>query len=153
MTLPRLRQRVSDAAFDPEVARTIVAALEEIVSDEAEARATKQALIARVMGGPLDPGPRAPFEALWPHADLFLTVCIYVAVTDGHYGVEEARHISGFAHRLGLSARQLERLEARVFEELKLRATASTTPALVTDERTESGGPAHAVRGPDNLAG
>lgn len=153
MTLPRLRQRVADAAFDPEVARTVLAALEEIVSDESEARSTKLALIAKVMGGPLDPGPRAPFEALWPHADLFLTVCIYVAVTDGQYGVEEARHISAFAHRLGLSARQLERLEARVFEELKLRATAAVSPALANDDRTEPGGPARQARGPDNLAG
>ena len=57
----------------------------------------------------------------WPCAELFLTACVYVAVADGEYAVEEARRISLFAHRLGYSARRLSELESRVFEELRQR--------------------------------
>lgn len=64
----------------------------------------------------------APFEALWPHAELFLTTCITVAVADGEYSVEEARAISLLAHRLGYSVRGLSGLESRVFADLKSRA-------------------------------
>jgi hypothetical protein len=63
----------------------------------------------------------APFESLWLHARLFLTACLYVAVADGGYSVEQARHISALATRLGWSARQLSDLEKHVLERLEER--------------------------------
>ena len=140
MSLPRLSQRVADAQLAPPVARTFAEGLMEVVAHDSTEEPTKRKLIRRVMGEALQPGSEAaPFEALWPHARLFLTACIYVAVTDGSYGVEEARHISALAHRLGLSARQLEQLEARVFAELKVRGS------VTADDRTEPGGPGRAA--------
>ena len=67
----------------------------------------------------------APFEALWSCADLFLTACITLAVSDGPYSVEEARIISLFAHRLGYSVRRLSELEDRVFTTLNEQAHAA----------------------------
>ena len=66
-------------------------------------------------------GTIAPFESLWLHARLFLTACLYVAVADGGYSVEQARHISALATRLGWSARQLSDLEKHVLERLEER--------------------------------
>jgi len=66
-------------------------------------------------------GTIAPFESLWLHARLFLTSCLYVAVADGGYSVEQARHISALATRLGWSARQLSDLEEAVLERLEAR--------------------------------
>ena len=141
MSFPRLSQRIADAALSVPVALTFAAGLREIVAEGPDEQPTKLKLIERLLGGALPDVTPAPFEALWPHAELFLTACIYVAVTDGQYGVEEARHVSALAHRLGLSARQLERLEARVFAELKVRGSRS-----VVDADTEPGGPGLAAQ-------
>ncbi len=122
MAAPKLTKRIRAAALSPAAARTFGAGLREITHG-LEASAERDALISRLVGA-LDDGPSAPFEALWPHAELYLTACVYVAVSDGQYRVEEARLISEHAHRLGFSARQLAELEARVFAELRERGAA-----------------------------
>ena len=79
-------------------------------------------LIGHILGNLGDePGTIAPFESLWLHARLFLTSCLYVAVSDGGYSVEQARHISALATRLGWSAGQLSALEKIVLERLEAR--------------------------------
>lgn len=105
------------------MARTFAESLREVASAKGGLDGDEAALIDRLLGRMWTPEVQpAPFEAIWPHAELFLTSCIYVAVADGHYDVEEARVISAYAHRLGLSAAQLADLEARVFHELEARA-------------------------------
>ena len=64
----------------------------------------------------------APFEALWQYSCLFIEACITVAVADGRYSVDKARHISQLAHRLGFSARQLSDLEREVLGALIARS-------------------------------
>ena len=89
-------------------------------------------LIVHLLG---DPGAEsvtiAPFESLWLHARLFLTACLYVAVADGGYTVEQARHISSLASRLGWSARQLSDLEEAVLERLEARGRSRLNMAVV----------------------
>lgn len=135
----RLTARIADARMDDATAGVFVAALRQLaladgVVGDAEAR-----LVARLTAGmagsevghlALGPAPAgledvhrgAEVELLWPHAELFLTACIFVAVSDGEYGVDEARVISRYAHRLGMSSHQLSALEAKVFDQLKARA-------------------------------
>ncbi len=57
-------------------------------------------------------------EELWPHRELFLRACITAAVCQGDYRVESARLVGDYARELGISARQLGDLEARVLEDL-----------------------------------
>lgn len=118
----RLAHRVRAAGLSAAVLRTFADALTEVASAKGGLDGNETALINKLLGRDLsvDVEP-APFEALWPHAELFLTCCIYVAVTDGHYDVEEARAVSAFAHRLGLSAVQLSAFEEKVFRELQER--------------------------------
>jgi hypothetical protein len=121
MTAPRLSTRIREAALAPDVARTFANGLRQVMGQDTADGTTKSALMGRLLGA-LKEGPEpAPFDALWPHRELFLTGCITMAVADGEYRVEEARLISHFAHRLGLSARQLADLEARVFGQLAAR--------------------------------
>lgn len=122
MSSPRLRKRIAAASLSPAVTCTFGEELARLVALSPEHAEIKQRLILRLLGdGAPEPTSPAPFDALWPHRELFLTACIYVAVTDGRYGVDEARQVSVFAHRLGLSAQGLERLETRVFAELQAR--------------------------------
>ena len=129
MTVPRLSKRAAAAKLSPPVARTFADGLQSVIEQAPGEQPTKQRLITRLVGTVGAGVEAAPFEALRPHAELFLTACIYVAVTDGRYGAEEARHVSQLAHRLGLSARQLEQLEARVFGELQVRGRGAGVPA------------------------
>lgn len=118
----RLNHRINAAGLSAPVARTFSEMLGQVASAKGGLEGNEIALINKLLGKHFGPDTEgAPFEALWPHSELFLTCCIYVAVADGHYDVEEARIVSGFAHRLGLSAAQLSDLEARVFAELKQR--------------------------------
>ena len=72
--------------------------------------------------GRADPGASrqaerpAPFEAPWPHSELFLTACVTVAVTDGEYRISEARRSP--ITPIGFSARQLADLESRVLRKI-----------------------------------
>lgn len=118
----RLAHRVRAAGLSGAVLRTFADNLTEIASAKGGLDGNETALINKLLGRDLGQDVEAaPFDAIWPHAELFLTCCIYVAVADGHYDVEEARAISGFAHRLGFSAVQLSALEERVFKELQER--------------------------------
>lgn len=115
----RLVQRINAAGLSPGVARTFSDRLAEVAGAKGGVAGDESALIQRLFGKMWGPGDEAaPFEALWPHAELFLTACVYIAVADGHYDVEEARVISGYAHRLGLSAGQLGELEARILKDI-----------------------------------
>jgi len=79
------------------------------------------ALIMRIVGDiPVEVVP-APFESLWAHASDFLASCLMVAVADGRYSVEQARHISSLANQLGWSAYQLSRIESDTLEHLELQ--------------------------------
>jgi hypothetical protein len=119
MSAPRLSTRIKQADLSPEVSRTFADGLREVIGAAQTSGNAKKALVARVLGAlPAEPGDAAPFEALWPHGELFLTACVTVAVADGEYRVEEARLISNFAHRLGLSARQLAELERRTIRQI-----------------------------------
>lgn len=125
MSAPRLSTRIKQAALSPEVARTFADGLRAVIGADPTEGTAKAALVARVLGAlPADPSEGAPFEALWPHAELFLTACVTVAVADGEYRVEEARLISNFAHSLGLSARQLAELERRTIRQIVQRGAA-----------------------------
>jgi len=123
MSAPKLSRRIRDAALSDEVTRAFALGLREVIVGPVTPHDERLRLIERLLG-PVPPGDEAPFEALWPHAELFLTAALTVAVADGHYVVEEARKVSDFAHRLGLSARQLSQLEARVFTEIRARGAA-----------------------------
>ena len=66
------------------------------------------------------------------HAELFVRACVTVALADGQYSVEEARLVSGLAHRLGVSAHQLAELETTVF---RATGTASLLDQPATQRR------------------
>jgi len=117
---PRLRRRIREAELPPAVARTFRESLERFLPEEDEGDSTRSAVVDRLIA-PVDGAQLAPFDALYPHAELFLSACLTVAVVDGTYSVEDARLISAYAHRLGLSARQLATLEHDVFAALRER--------------------------------
>ena len=77
------------------------------------------ALIDRMLGGVATDVEAAPFDALWEHAQIFLSACLTVAVADGRYSVEQARHVSILANRLGWSAFQLSALEGQLLTTLE----------------------------------
>lgn len=81
------------------------------------------ALILRVTGEVQDI-EMAPFDSLWRHTELFLSACLFVAVADGQYTVEQARQISRLAARLGWSSSRLAVLESDVLGLLELRGRA-----------------------------
>ena len=81
------------------------------------------ALILRVTGE-LQDTEMAPFHALWRYTELFLSACLFVAVSDGQYTIEQARHISRLANQLNWSADRLAMLEEEVLAELERRGRA-----------------------------
>ena len=81
------------------------------------------ALILRVTGEVQDT-EMAPFDALWKHTELFLSACLFVAVADGQYTVEQSRHISHLADRLSYSVERLSILEGEVLGGLERRGRA-----------------------------
>ena len=114
-----LSSRIAESGLSNAVAQTFADGLKQVARADGPENDVERQLIDRLVDvlwtSDADP---APFEALWSCAELFLTACVYVAVADGEYAVEEARRISLFAHRLGYSARRLSELESRVFQEL-----------------------------------
>jgi len=119
-----LAERIQTAGMSAAVARTFDEALRGLAGADGAVSGEEHALVDRLMGAQAREAAvaAAEFSALWPHAELFLTACIYVAVIDGSYGIEETRRVSDYAHRLGFSAHRLAELEARVFRELKARS-------------------------------
>ena len=143
----RLSDRIAAAGLAPGVARTFADGLLEVAGVDGVPDGDEAALIARLLGdiAGVEGVEPAPFEALWPHAQLFLTARLYIAVIDGSYGIEEARRLSEFAHRLGFSAHQLAELESRVFRELQERGAR----AMERDRARQGADAAHAaLRGP-----
>ena len=122
MSTPRLSRRIREASLSPAVAAAFAAGLSEVIVGQSNAEDPRRLLIERLVG-PVNTAP-APFEALWPWSELFLSACLTVALADGNYRTEEARVVSAFAHRLGLGARQLAMLESKVFQEIRERGAA-----------------------------
>jgi hypothetical protein len=120
----RLVERIEAAGLSPEA----LAAFREGLLDVAGAGrfASMEHTILLGFLDRLVPHDAEPGElrALWPHAELFLTAALTVAVSDGVYGVEEARVIGTFAARLGYPPADLAELEGRVFDELAARGRA-----------------------------
>jgi len=81
-------------------------------------------LIGPIVGELAEDTDPAPFDLLWQHAALFLTACLTIAVADGRYSVEQARHISTLANSLGWSAAQLSALEADTLSHLAAKGIA-----------------------------
>jgi hypothetical protein len=122
--VPQLRNHIQAADLAPDVAHAFHRALRDLADVDGPATDDVLALIDRLVAvdWTTDAVP-APQEALWHIADLFLSACLYVAVSNGSYTVDQARHISRLANALGLSARQLSELEQRVMGELERRGT------------------------------
>lgn len=141
MGAPRLSTRIRHADLSRGVAKTFARGLRDVIGADPAEGSTKAAAVARILGAlPADEEPAAPFEALWAHAELFLTACVTLAVADGEYRVEEARLISNFAHRLGFSARQLADLERRTIRQIVRRGAAVRLEDAVRG--AEASGPA-----------
>ena len=117
----------------PTVARTFRENLDQFVHDEEEDHSARRAVAERLISLP-EAASLAPFDALYPYAELFLSACLTVAVADGTYSVEDARRISAYAHRLGMSARQLADLEHRVFADLRERGASKLARDRATGE-------------------
>lgn len=63
----------------------------------------------------------SPIEKLWPHSDLLLTTCVYMAVLNGRYPIDKARKISKLAHQFGFSARKLRTLEEQALRTIQYK--------------------------------
>jgi hypothetical protein len=120
----RLLERIEDARMRPDVLAAFRRALDEVAGASGFPD-VEMALLAGMFDRlvPADAEP-APFHELWPHAELFLTTALTVAVSDGRYGVEEARVIGLLASRLGYSVTELAAIETRVFADLRARGRA-----------------------------
>lgn len=148
---PRLRRRIREAELPPAVARTFRENLDRFVADEDGDRSARRAVAERLIGLP-EGVPLAPFDALYPHAELFLSACLTVAVADGTYSVEDARMMSAYAHRLGLSARQLASLEHRVFADLRERGASRLARDKAESQEIEDAETVDAGARPDAVA-
>ncbi len=120
----RLAERIEAAGLGPDV----LAAFRQGLAEVAGAGGFKSmehtllaALFERLVPADVEP---ADLRDLWTHGELFLTAALTVAVSDGNYGVEEARVIGSLASRLGYSAAELAAIEDRVFDELRARGKA-----------------------------
>ncbi len=115
-----LADEIASAQLPPSLIRTFQRGLRLVARANGTINPSEKFAIGELMGGrPVKDGPSEPLEALWCHAGLFVRACVYVALIDGDYCVEEARVVGLLAHRLGLSAHRLATLEAAVFRELK----------------------------------
>ena len=132
-----LSSRIAESGLSDAVAQTFADGLKQVARADGPENDVERQLINRLIDvlwtSSSDP---APFEALWCYAELFLTACVYVAVADGEYTIEEARRISLFAHRLGYSARKLSALESQVFEELRQRGELEKKRSTITHRST-----------------
>jgi hypothetical protein len=120
----RLAERIEAAGLAPDVLAALRLALADVAGVRGSA-SVEYILLGRVFDRlvPADAAP-APFDELWPHADLCLTLALTLAVSDGDYGLEEARAVGSLASRLGYSAAALAAIEDRVFAELQERGRA-----------------------------
>lgn len=119
----KLSRRLAQASLSAAQQLLLLDMLRRVAAADGEIRADEVHLIQRLLpGADALTGEPGGLETLWPHKELAVTACIYVAVADGEYRVEEAREISRMAHQLGMSAHQLGELEQRTFAELAARA-------------------------------
>lgn len=120
----RLAERIEAAGMSPEALAAFRDALADVAGAGRFASMEHTLLLGfldRLVPPDAQPGE---LRALWPHAELFLTAALTVAVSDGNYGVEEARIIGVYAARLGYSPSNLSHLESRVFDDLAARGRA-----------------------------
>jgi len=117
----RLSTRIAHANMPAPVGQVFVKSL-RMLADVGGSSSPEQSMLIDCLL-PIDLSRKSSdFDALEPYRALFLEACIYVAVADGEYCIDEARLISKFAHQLGLSVRRLAQLEARTFLALRNKA-------------------------------
>ena len=120
----RLVERIEAAGLSPEALAAFRDGLAEVVGAGGFASMEQTLLLGfldRLVPADVEP---AELRALWPHAELFLTAALTVAVSDGMYGLEEARVVGTLASRLGCSPSELSDLEGRVLRDLAARGRA-----------------------------
>lgn len=119
----KLSTRIAALELSPAQRRRLRAELLRVAEADGHVRPEETRLVERLLplAGQLQVEP-AELDSLWRHGELLITACIYVAVADGEYGVEEARVISALAHQLGMSAHKLGEVEQRTFALLAERA-------------------------------
>lgn len=126
----RMRQRMATARIGAPVRRRMEIELERLAQiDGLGFEPDEAAVIDRMLGDVSQDVDAAPFDALWAHAQLFLSACLTVAVADGRYSVEQARHVSILANRLGWSAFQLSALEGQILDALEEQGWSRMTVA------------------------
>ena len=132
MSTHRLKTRIREHGLPRSVARVFRQELLRVASVGGAVQPVAASLVEHLVTvSDVDMHSAAPFDALWQCSALFVEACITVAVADGRYTVDKARHISQLAHRLGFSARQLSDLEREVLGALMARSEArSATGAL-----------------------
>lgn len=115
----RLVDRIEGSGLTPSELAAFRDVLES-VSGAGGYTTVERALVAGLFErAELDDVEPASFDELWPHAELVITAALTLAVSDGNYGVEEARVIGRLASRLGYSAAGLAEIERRVIEDLQ----------------------------------
>lgn len=112
-----LFQQIQDAKLTPALARSFADGLRSIAQLSGPLTSQEQAFVKNLL--PHAGHMAAPFEDLWPVAEVFLRACICIALVEGQYSIVKSRQISTFAHRLGFSAQRLSTLEAEVFQHLR----------------------------------
>ena len=116
-----LRRRIRGVELEPPVLARWAHELDQLAQIDGRGfDPDEAALILRVTGEVQDV-EMAPFDVLLWHAELFLSACLFVAVADGQYTIEQSRHISHLAGRLGWSAERLSGLGGSVLDELERR--------------------------------
>jgi hypothetical protein len=121
----RLRGRIDAASLSMSALRRFELELERLAQIDGQGFDPDEAvLIGHIVGELVENTDPAPFDLLWQHATLFLTACLTIAVADGRYSVEQARHISTLANSLGWSAAQLSELEAETLNHLAAKGVA-----------------------------
>ena len=118
----RMRHRLNKAQMSISVRKRFELELERVAQIDGQGfDPDEAALIVRIVGDIAVDVVPAAFESLWAHASDFLAACLMVAVADGRYSVEQARHISSLASRLGWSAYQLSQIESDTLDTLELQ--------------------------------
>ena len=112
-----LYQQIQDSELSPALARSFADGLRSIAQLSGPLTSQEQAFVKNLL--PESGHMAAPFEDLWPVAEIFLRACICIALVEGQYSIVKSRQISTFAHRLGFSAQRLSDLEADVFQHLR----------------------------------
>ena len=122
-----LSSRIAESGLSNAVAQTFADGLKQVARADGPENDVERQLIDRLVDvlwtSDADP---APFEALWSCAELFLTACVYVAVADGEYAVEEARRMKQVLmhdparQRYAELRRQLTEATLQTFEDIKV---------------------------------